>query len=396
LSPKSVIWVIFIFLCGFPSVIPGAQYSFIPSVSLKQTYDDNVYLYWKEEKGDFLTYIQPKVMATFSTERMKVDGNVQVNILRYADETNLNTEEQTYRLGLNYLKSERLAFSLSGRYIKDTTLESEWTETGIGLVRNIRKNYGGNGSVSYYLTERDSITLLPFYARSEYESPSYIDYWFGGTNLVYEHRLSNERISLNAQLGYNYFKSALGHTHNCLVLSGLNYIFSETMKVSILAGLRYSDSKIGYKKTLIYYPFIISYTETRKEKKVGGLVNISFNKQIERGSFILGAERDIIPSSFGEMIERNRVYLNVIYKFTERWGGSFLASYYNGCSSGDIKTIDYYSYNLRPSLHFFLTKYSRLELSYWGQYYKSKLTNFDASRNVILLGITWSKPYQWQ
>ncbi|MDL1956553.1 MAG: outer membrane beta-barrel protein [Candidatus Desulfofervidus auxilii] len=382
------------------NILYGAQYKVIPSFSLRQSYDDNIYLYWRGKKDDFVTYIRPKILASINTEKTKINTEAQVNILRYADETNLNTEEQIYRIGLSHLKTERLTLALNGRYIRDTTLESEWTETGIGLERNIRKNYSGDGLISYSLTEKSLITFSSFYMRSDYESAIYIDYWYTGGNLAYEYHLSDGRISLISRLGYNYFKSDLGRTHNVLFFGGIDYMFSEKTQISGFLGLRYSDSKVKLRRYMIFYflnyPIIVPYTETKREKGVGALLNVSFSRKMEKGTFFIGIERDIIPSVIGEMIFRGRVYSKIDYNFTERLKGIFYASYYRGETSGDVKTLDYYSYDVRPSMQFFLTKNFSVELAYLRQFYKSRLTDFKAERNVIFLGINWSKLYLWQ
>ena len=222
--------------------------------------------------------------------------------------------------------------------------------------------------------------------------------------------MSNEKVSLNFRLGYNYFKTDSGRTHNVLAFGGADYAFSETMTLSGLVGLRYSDSKVKlymyeYKleKRYIYFPFIyyyeiaiIPHVEIKRSKDVGTLLNITFTKQMENGTFLLGIERNIIPSVVGEMIVRGKAYGRLSYKFSERWIGSISSSYYQGENTGSKKILDYYSYDVHPLLRFHLAKDIWLELAYLRQFYKSRLTDFKAERNVIFLGINWSKLYLWQ
>lgn len=385
----------------------GGQYTIVPSLSLKESYDDNIYLYWRGEKGDFVTYFQPKIVTNLNTERTKIGATAQVNFLRYMDETNLNTEEYTYILGLNHQKSERLLFNLRGKYTRDTTLESEWTETGVGLERNIRKNYAGNFSITYNLKERHSIGFSSFYTKSNYESRAYVDYSYSGASLDYTYNLANNRLYFDVLFGYHYFKSDIGRTHNILNFWGINYLFSDTTKINGFLGLRYSDSEAKLKRYIIFDYYLIysgkvekrtallPYTEIKREKNWGFLLNLNLTRQIENGSFSAGIERNITPSVIGEIILRQKIFTRFTYKFSERWKASLFANYYQGKTTGSVRTLNYYSYDVRPSIKFFLTENTSLELSYLRQFYKSKLTDFKAERNVFFLGINWSKIYLW-
>ena len=264
---------LFLFKSGY---LWGGQKQINASIAVREMYDDNIYLGSTMEIDDFITLIRPEVNIDVKTERMDFRGGIALNVQRYANESQLNTTDQIYTLTTRFLSSERLNLGLDGRYIKDTTLETELTETGIGLIRTIRKNYSFSPSATYTLSERDSLTITSFYTRTNYQSPDYSDYWVSGVNLNYKHLLSSERLSLIGQAGYNYVKFNPsesiyeGHYHNCQIYGGINYLFSETITMNFLMGLRYTNSKMRY----WWYPFIILY----KDKTVGWVADTSLSK----------------------------------------------------------------------------------------------------------------------
>jgi len=362
---------------------------------VREMYDDNIYLCSTVEIDDFITLIRPEVNIDVKTERTDIKGGITLNVQRYADESQLNTTDQIYALTASFLSSEQLSLGLNGRYIKDTTLETELTETGIGLIRTIRKNYFFSPSATYILSEIDSLTITPFYARTNYQSPDYSDYWVSGVNLNYRHLLKGERLSLIGQAGYNYVKFKPsesiyeGHYHNCQFYGGINYLFSETITMNFLMGLRYTNSKMAY----WWYPFIILY----KDKTVGWVADASLSKTYERGSLTLGARREILPSGWAGQLETNTFYIYFVNKFTERLHGRINISYYKGeyprPMGMEISDYSYHTWHIIPTLHYYLMKHLALELNYSYTSYKSTI---HSDRNTVFLGIRWEGKYLWE
>jgi hypothetical protein len=66
----------------------------------------------------------------FATELLNLNSGVEVNFLRCADQTNLNTKYRRYERNAKHPVLERLQFPGNFSYIKDETLESELKETG--------------------------------------------------------------------------------------------------------------------------------------------------------------------------------------------------------------------------------------------------------------------------
>ena len=385
--------LIFLFFSFRPGYLLSAQRIITTSIAVREMYDDNIYLWAGVKRDDFVTTIRPSATLDIKMETTDIKGGMSLNILQYADETELNTVEQTYTVGAHFLTSERLSIGLDGRYTRDTTLETELTETGVGLIRSIRQNYSFSPSIMYALSEKDSLSLSPFYMCSNYESPSYSDYWVSGVNLNYERLLKGKRLSLIGQAGYNHikFKSTRyligGRYNNYQLYGGINYLFSETLKMSLLLGIRYTDSKMKSRGYIGPYSFIILY----EEKTIGWVADVNLSKTYQRGILMLGARRQILPSGLGDQLETNRLYIHFINNFTERLRGEVDASYYQG--KGEVTIGTYHTWHIIPTLRYYLTKDINLELNY--SHISYKYGNFHSDRNTILLGMEWNWKYLW-
>jgi hypothetical protein len=392
---KSIITGIVLFCFFEPVYLLGAEKMITTSLSAGQMYDDNIYLYSTEKRDDFISIIRASGSLDYKTERTDIKGRVNLNIWRYNEENELNTVDQIYSLDTNFSSSERLRLGMTGRYTKDTTLETELTETGVGLVRSIRKNYFLSPSATYALSERDTLSFSPFYTSSNYESDTYNDYWVSGATANYKHIFKDERLTLIAQAGYNYVKikpreyeydfftlSSEGRYHTCQLYGGVSYLLSETLTMNILLGVSYTDS-VMKRKTALFGIYPVSKTED-KDKTFGWVGNANLSKTLEKGSVTVGARRELSPSGLGELLETNRIYIFYINKFTEKLQGELDASYYRGKGLGRIKT--YHTWNIIPTLHYYIKKYLTVDLNYSYTYYES---DTHSERNTVFLGITW-------
>jgi hypothetical protein len=378
-----------------PAHLLGAEKMITTSLSAGQMYDDNINLQSTDKHDDYISIIRASGSLDYKTERADIKGRVNLNIWRYNEEDELNTVDQIYNLDTRFSSSERLSFGMLGKYIKDTTLETELTETGVGLVRSVRKNYFLSPSATYNLSERDTLSLSPFYTSSNYESDTYNDYWVSGATANYKHLFKDARLTLIAQAGYNYVKIkpkeyedgfftyfSEGRYHTCQFYGGVSYLLSETLTMNILLGVSYTDS-IMKRKTTLFGIYPVSETED-SDKTFGWVGDASLSKTLEKGSVTVGARRELSPSGLGELLETNRLYVFYINKFTERLQGELNASYYRGKGLGEIKT--YHTWNIIPALHYYIKKSLTVDLNYSYTYYES---DTHSERNTVFLGITY-------
>jgi hypothetical protein len=392
---KPIITGIVLFFLFEPAHLFGAEKMITTSLSAGQMYDDNIYLYSTGKRNDFISIIRASGALDYKTERTTIKGEVNINIRRYIKEDELSTVDQIYSLDANFLSSERLRLGMTGKYTKDTTLETELTETGVALVRNERKNYFLSPSATYNLSERDTLSFSPFYTNTNYESDTYSDYWVSGATADYHHLLKEARLTLIARAGYNYIKiepreyeygffkiSSESYYHTCQLYGGINYLFSETLTLNLLLGVRYTDSTMTEK---IYLFGIYPLGKTKEsDEALGWVGDISLSKTLQKGSVTVGATRELSPSGLGELLEKNRVYVRYINNFTERLRGELDASYYRGKGLGRIKT--YHTWHIIPTLHYNIKKYLTVDLNYSYTSYKG---NAHSERNTVFLGITW-------
>lgn len=125
-------------LIGTGAEAAGGKLDLLPTLQISGEYDDNVLFERENEIDDYLLRVSPAVKLDYKTELSSLRGGVTLDVLRYDDETDLNTENQRYEIEGSHRAGERITLSGDFSYIRDTTLESELEETGLVNVRQDR------------------------------------------------------------------------------------------------------------------------------------------------------------------------------------------------------------------------------------------------------------------
>jgi len=381
---------IFMFI---PLVAFASETSLQPFFSIKESYDDNIYLYSSKKIDDFVTYIYPKITFYSKTDRSTFSASQGINIIRYAERDELNTEEYQSKISFSYGFTEKLLGEFSAEYVKDTTLESQWLETGLALERNTRKKYGVQSRFLYAITEKQSLDLSFFGTVVHPSSEVYYDYLYAGGSIQYSYSFLEDRLYLKMISAYHYYETDFVFSRNLLNYLGMTYNFSPTLQIQALLGARYLNSEYFRTYYIQYGPFLFKITERYDQNDWGFLANFELTKRLEKGSIELFLEKSIVPSIVGDVLSKKNVSLLTKRDLTERLSLSFRARYYAGKNSGSFKKYDYYSYSFRPSVRYRLAENLFLHLSYLYQYYKNKISSDTKTRNVFYFKLTWFENY---
>jgi len=381
-----------IFIC-VPSFVFAAETWLAPFFSLQESYDDNIYMYSSKKIDDFVTYVRPKITFYSKTERSAFTASQGINIIRYADRTELDTEEYQSKISFSYNFTEKLLSEFSADYIKDTTLESQWLETGLALERNTRKRYGAQSRFLYAITEKQSLDLSFFGTVVHSSSDVFYDYLYVGGSAQYSYNILLDRLSLRAICAYHYYETDLVFSRNVLNYLGMSYDFSPTLQMQALVGARYLNSEYSRTYFIQYGNLLFEVTERYDQNDWGFLANFELTKRLEKGSIELFLEKSIVPSIVGDVLSKKNVSLLTKRDLTERLSFGFRARYYAGKNSGSFKKYDYYSYSFRPVVRYRLTENLFMHLSYFYQYYKNKISSDTKTRNVFYFKLTWSENY---
>lgn len=387
-----------------PLVSLARDVTLVPSIDIRGEYNDNVTFTRTNKKDDFLATISPGFSLNYVTELLDLQSNITLDLLRYLDETNLNTENQRYELDAGYQLMDRYTLSGNFSYVKDTTLESELEETGLVSVREDRERYKAGTGLSYQISEISDMSVTYDYAKIDYDWAGNVDYDLDAVILSYNRQFNNRLDVFTLQLYYSQTDSEASEVNNSSLSLGWSHLFSEHLRLAGILGAR--NTKIEY--TLVnsqlifdptsHPPFRVTFREVKeKDTNWGGVVDINLNRTGETSSTRIGYSRNLAYSSFGEPIETDKIYLDASWMITRRFGVRFYGDLYLTKSEGTFVDEDSRYFEVRPSLNYKITENHSFHLSYShsSDSDKTRVNNREADRNRIWFTLNFKFPKKW-
>jgi hypothetical protein len=276
-----------------------------PSLGVKGEYDDNVVFVPTEADDDFVFSISPGLEMTYASDLIGIQSDIIFDVLRYADNTDLDTVNQLYELNANYRFQPRWSISGLISYVKDTTLDSELLETGRVREREDRRRFDVDGGITYQLTEYSELGLNYHFKDVDYDSNLYVDYQRNSAAMSYSRKLKDEVNTVGAQLAYYYRDSDVSDLDEYTFLMSWEHLFSPQTLLYLSGGASYSeqDFKDGSSTEKNWRPTGHSYLRWRGETS----------------RFTFGYRRDIRTDTNGRAIDVDRLYYRVRYSLTQRW-----------------------------------------------------------------------------
>jgi len=399
LRPAVILLLLMFSFFLLPGASRSADFSWEPGINIKGEYDDNISFDNTDKIDDYLATISPSLLLKYASERLTVNSNLALDVLRYTDETDLDDEYLRCNLDGEYLLTEKLSLTGQGSFIKDTTLESELEETGLVNFREERRRYTLGGGLGYRLSEVNSWQLNYSFGQTNYDGYQNIDYDFQSVSYTFQHRLANMRDVIILQPYYYYYDSDVSQVDNYGLSLGFEHPFNETLNLSIFTGVRYTESSYDQPQLRLVEiaPGIFAFvlvTQTEDDNNWGGVADISLKKTAERWTAELGYNRDLSYGSSGESIERDRFHLSGSYNISSRWRARLSTSLSYSQSDSDYSDEDSRYFNLTPSISYKLTEQHSLVLAYsYAEVYDKTLdSNRHYDRNRIWLSLNFRFP----
>lgn len=382
--------LIFSILIFFIGISFAAEFTVNPSLSLRGEYDDNIDFSRTNKRDDYIGIISPGLTLGYATDRFNVGVYAGVDFVRYNEYTEENNERQNYGLTASYRAFERFTINAGGSYTKDTTLDSELTETGIVERRSERETYGGNGGFSFQITELSTISADYSFSQTEYELDDYTDSKTHSVSLSYSYSFNNRLDTVSIR---PYWKktdseeetvSSYEETINTYGLSlGLAHQFTPTLNANINAGPRYTEYEDDAGET---------------DDDWGWTADVSLTKTWETASVSLGYSRDQYYTAEGENVEVDRFSLTANKMLTQKFGVGLSGSlYFSKSTSDNTDDTDVRYYLVSPSIFYNFTPNHSLELaySYANEYDKELTDDREADRNTVWLSLNFNFPQKW-
>ncbi len=298
--------------------------------------------------------------------------------------------------------------SLAGNLTRDSTLESELVQTGIVTSRAQRTSRTLSPSWAYSITERDTINLGYSYLDVSYGNTTttsgLLDYTVKDPSITLSHEFT-EKNKLNLSLGYSDYQtqnpvsittntSQYRFTTTSAQL-GFSRDFSETMSVSLMAGVHKTDSRIIYQDCL--YIFSLSaflypaLTETNTSD-TGSLFSATLQQAFESSQLTTELSRSLQPTADGGLVQTDRLSAGYGAKLTPTLNSSLNMSIYKTQYSTTSRTSDNRRYyNITPAISWQITEWWSANTSYTRSV-SQNANGTEATGNAINLTIIYDWP----
>jgi hypothetical protein len=312
---------------------------------------DETYGYW----------VSPAAEFAGKTERLEVGSRVAADFVSYYGGVGTQFTNIFLPLTLRY-KTEKDLLGFNGGFIRDNTLMSELLATGLVLRFTQRNQWTANPSWTRRITEK-----LSFQSNFQLNDTTYenglrlglVDYQlFGGSGGLLYQMTEQDQIQLSGS--YVNFHTTNAPSPFRASFPGVNlsltHAFTETLTGTAYGGPR----------------FVSSTTETVSDsitaQSTVWLFGASLTKKLESTSIHANMDRDIVPSGFGLLIQRDRAGLTVSHDLSETLTASFDGSGYlvsgvtQRATGGSFPESRYFY--LAPKIAWKFLEWWKLEMSY--------------------------------
>ena len=339
----------------------AAEWSLLPSIGVKGVYNDNLLLTPLPHDAAYGHWVSPAAEFAGKTERLEVSGRVAADFVSYYGGEQNNFTNIHLPLSVRY-KTEKDLLGFTGGFIRDNTLISELLTTGLVLRFTQRNQWTANPSWTRSITEKLSAQSSFQLSDTTYEDGvrlGLVDYQLlGGSGGLLYQLTEQDQIQLSGS--YVNF-----HTTNAPlpfragfpgVNLSLTHAFTETLTGTAYGGPRFVSSTTQ------------TVSDNIKAQSTVWLFGASLAKKFESTSIQVNVDRDIVPSGFGLLIQRDRAGLTVSHDLSETLAASFNGSGYlvSGITerpTGGAFPENRYVY-LTPKIVWKFLEWWKLELSY--------------------------------
>ena len=371
-------YLLIFFLILFPGDLGcyAGEIFLSPSISGDVRYDDNISFTRVNSEHDFVFTVSPGAELIYRTDTAAFKTGIRGDFLRYKKYDGLDQKHYAANLGGNVYFSDRFSLNGSAARSKDSTLDSELSETGILTQRSdvIRENLGLG--FSYALSEKGRIALNSSYSSADYESDHNVDYDGSSVSFTFSRIIEAGTGTLFLQPYYSENSSSFSSAESMGLYAGWSSELSETWSVSLSIGARRTKNE--------YYIWV--------EKDWGWLADISIDKTWETWSTGLELTRDLKFSSFGEPIETDKIDIRFRKRLSEKFRCNFSGGITSTESTGIGSRRDTMYYSFSNSLDYMVQKDLLLRFSYIYSVNHNSLRTVDKSvdRNRLSISLNYS------
>ena len=343
------------------STVWAAEWSLLPSIGVKGVYNDNLVLTPLPHNATYGFWVSPAAELAGKTERLEVSSRVAADFVSYYGGEQTQFTNVFLPLTMRYT-TDRNLLGFSGGFTRDNTLMSELLSTGVVLRFTQRNQWAANPSWTRSITEKLSVQSGLQLSDTTYENGlilGLVDHQLFGGSSGLQYQL-NEQNQIQFSGSYVNFHTTNSHSPFRASFPGVNlrltHAFTETLTGEVHGGPRFVSSTTQ------------TVSDSIRAQSTVWLFGASLTKKLESMSIQVNVDRDIVPSGFGLLIQRDRAGLTVSHDFTETLtasfnGSGYIASGIREVAQGGTVPESRYFY-LTPKVAWKFSEWWKMELSY--------------------------------
>lgn len=354
-----------------------------PSVRARGTYDDNTL---GKGKSDFEVLLSPVLRLETGSELTQLTLDGRLDVFRYAENNEYERENIWVNANVQHALTERLRLRLEGKWVRDHTVEQEFDESGLVTEVVPRNTYILAPGLTYLLSERDELSVDISASQVDYERSLYTDYHVFGLTANWSRALGDGRWRILGQVGGEQYRfdRPNGKTDQQVLtgMAGLSWQATELLELRAMSGVSYVSSRMDF-------DWGGEIDEDRKT--FSGSFSGTWTDEVWR--LTLTADRSESPSSYGQLMTRDRLRAVFGYSMSERLSFGAQAAWYQSKVSGLAEKRDVHTYVFGPNMRYRLSENSIVEAGYLFSREDNKHSDRVTDRNRIYLNFSRAFPF---
>jgi len=385
---------------------PAAQWYLNPSLSVHGGYNDNIRLTTGSHNAVEELTVSPELAFGRRTAISNLSGSVGVDSRHFWGEDGLNTTDRHLDLSSHYNSSPLTIWRLDGNITRDTTLQSELSDTGVVLQRSPRLKRSISPSWQYQWNRKTRLQLGYQYQGVSYPegtTAGFQDYKTNTANgsLTY---LYDQRNQISGSVAYTDYRTTNGNVtaRYAIAQFGGSHAFSQVLSANLAIGWRRTDTTLKQQRPI--YQIVLTSrglelrqtgTTTREisNSNNGYVLSGGLTRKLETGKLSATVSRNIQPTAYGGVIQTDRLGLSAKRRYSRTFGASLDLSYYRTRAvSTSVSGLDRNFIRVEPAAHWKLSRWwtIRADYRYTRQQYKNQSTT--ATQNAFYVTARYDWP----
>ena len=355
----------------------------MPSVSLREEYNDNIFFSEDTVQDDFITTASAGLALRERTERLTADLVTRIDGLAYADHTELNDIEEYYKGSLGYQLNPFVKLSADAGYSVDSRPDRDIDVTGLVFSNDVRRRQSYSGAAEYQATEKTAFFSSYSYQDDQFEIEDTEE--FTGQNVMLGLTRSLALIkptALRFYGHYSHYDFFSSKVDNYSLTAGFSRQVTEKLSFILDAGPRYTEG--SEKRT----------TNTSYDSGLGGRFSLTYAEELTSADLSLFHE---ISGSGGRdgATERTGLQLAVKRRIADRSSVRLaIDSFLNKADreTAFVSDLDELTTTVSPSLHYEFTPEIFGEAAYRYTLVDDREVEHERHRNLVFIKLTYQYP----